>query len=78
MKFALAIPGLLNYPASMAPWEPQAGGAEILEGIQCGLAERQDAGFHRQVAVPVTDPADAPAQPRGAQRVATERRGRGA
>ena len=34
MKFALAIPGLLNYPASMAPWEPQAGGAEILKFAQ--------------------------------------------
>lgn len=30
MKFALATPGLLNYPASMAPWEKTAGGTEIL------------------------------------------------
>ncbi len=30
MKFALATPGLNNYPAAMAPWEPAAGGREIL------------------------------------------------
>lgn len=30
MKFALALPGLLNYPAAMAPWEKTAGGAEVL------------------------------------------------
>lgn len=30
MKFALATPALNNYPAAMAPWEPGAGGAEIL------------------------------------------------
>lgn len=30
MKFALATPALNNYPAAMAPWEPRAGGPEIL------------------------------------------------
>lgn len=30
MKFALATPALNNYPAAMAPWEPRAGGAEVL------------------------------------------------
>lgn len=30
MKFALATPALNNYPAAMAPWEPGAGGPEIL------------------------------------------------
>ena len=30
MKFALATPALNTYPAAMAPWEPRAGGAEIL------------------------------------------------
>lgn len=30
LKFALATPALINYPAAMAPWEPQAGGAEII------------------------------------------------
>lgn len=30
MKFALATPALNTYPAAMAPWEPKAGGAEIL------------------------------------------------
>ncbi|MCK0508124.1 TIGR03619 family F420-dependent LLM class oxidoreductase [Aromatoleum anaerobium] len=30
MKFALATPALNNYPAAMAPWEPHAGGPEIL------------------------------------------------
>ena len=31
MKFALATPGLSNYPAAMAPWEPKAsGGAEVV------------------------------------------------
>lgn len=30
MKFALATPALNNYPAAMAPWEPHAGGAEVL------------------------------------------------
>lgn len=30
MKFALHVPGLLNYPAAMAPWEKTAGGAEVL------------------------------------------------
>lgn len=30
MKFALSTPGLSNYPAAMAPWEPSAGGAEVL------------------------------------------------
>jgi probable F420-dependent oxidoreductase len=34
MKFALATPGLLNYPAAMAPWEPAAGGAEVLRFAQ--------------------------------------------
>jgi len=31
LKFALATPGLLNYPAAMAPWEASAGGSEILQ-----------------------------------------------
>ena len=30
MKFALATPALNTYPAAMAPWEPKAGGPEIL------------------------------------------------
>ncbi|HOM15648.1 MAG TPA: hypothetical protein PLB41_20275, partial [Rubrivivax sp.] len=30
MKFALATPALNTYPAGMAPWEPKAGGAEVL------------------------------------------------
>ncbi|MBD5802159.1 Alkanesulfonate monooxygenase [Azoarcus sp. Aa7] len=30
MKFALATPALNNYPAAMAPWEPRAGGPEVL------------------------------------------------
>lgn len=30
MKFALATPALNTYPAAMAPWEPRAGGAEVL------------------------------------------------
>lgn len=30
MKFALATPALNNYPAAMAPWEPKAGGAEVV------------------------------------------------
>jgi probable F420-dependent oxidoreductase len=30
MKFALATPALNNYPAAMAPWEPKAGGAEVM------------------------------------------------
>jgi len=31
MKFALTTPGLDNYPAAMAPWEPKAsGGAEVV------------------------------------------------
>ena len=30
MKFALATPAIQNYPAGMAPWEPGAGGAEVL------------------------------------------------
>lgn len=34
MKFALAVPGLLNYPASMAPWEPLATGAHIVRFAQ--------------------------------------------
>lgn len=34
MKFALAVPALLNYPASMAPWEPKADGADIVRFAQ--------------------------------------------
>jgi len=30
LKFALATPALINYPAAMAPWEPAAGGSEII------------------------------------------------
>ena len=30
MKFALATPAIQNYPAGMAPWEPTAGGPEVL------------------------------------------------
>ncbi|RLQ21106.1 TIGR03619 family F420-dependent LLM class oxidoreductase [Seongchinamella sediminis] len=30
LKFALATPGLLNYPAAMAPWEKTAKGGEVL------------------------------------------------
>lgn len=30
MKFALATPAIQNYPAGMAPWEPMAGGQEVL------------------------------------------------
>lgn len=30
MKFALATPALNTYPAAMAPWEPRAGGVDIL------------------------------------------------
>lgn len=30
MKFALSVPALLNYPAAMAPWEPNASGKEII------------------------------------------------
>ncbi len=39
MKFALATPGMLNYPASMAPWERESGGAEILRFAK--VADRQ-------------------------------------
>ena len=34
MKFALATPALNTYPAAMAPWEPKAGGPEILRYAQ--------------------------------------------
>lgn len=30
MKFALGTPGLILYPPIMSPWEPAAGGAEII------------------------------------------------
>jgi probable F420-dependent oxidoreductase len=30
MKFAFGVPALILYPAIMSPWEPAAGGAEIL------------------------------------------------
>ena len=30
MRFALATPGLNNYPAAMAPWESQARGANVM------------------------------------------------
>ncbi len=30
MKFALSVPGLLNYPPSMAPWEAHATGKDII------------------------------------------------
>lgn len=30
MRFALATPGLNNYPAAMAPWESQASGANVM------------------------------------------------
>lgn len=40
MKFALAVPGLLNYPAAMAPWEPKANGADILRFAQHADAQR--------------------------------------
>ena len=34
MKFALATPGLNNYPAAMAPWEPKATGKEVIRFAQ--------------------------------------------
>ncbi len=40
MKFALATPGLLNYPAAMAPWEKTAGGAEILRFARAADKQR--------------------------------------
>lgn len=40
MKFALATPGLLNYPASMAPWEKTAGGTEILRFARAADKQR--------------------------------------
>lgn len=30
MRFALATPGLNNYPAAMAPWEPKSSGADVV------------------------------------------------
>jgi probable F420-dependent oxidoreductase len=40
MKFALATPGLLNYPTSMAPWEETAGGGEILRFARAADKQR--------------------------------------
>lgn len=40
MKFALATPAILNYPAAMAPWEPQAGGAEIMRFAKAADKQR--------------------------------------
>ena len=38
MKFALSVPGLLNYPPAMAPWEAHATGKDIIR-----FAKRADA-----------------------------------
>ena len=42
LKFALATPALINYPAAMAPWEPAAGGPEILRYAKAADKQKWD------------------------------------
>ncbi len=42
MKFALSVPALLNYPATVAPWEPDASGKDVIRFAQAADKQSWD------------------------------------